>query len=124
MFRRTDEGVNPDLEIGRFLTETAKFGNVPPVVGAIEYRRKGEASMTLGILQQFVPNVGDAWNYTLDSLSHYFECALAQPEAQIPGLPQPPVLDLLNNEFPVIARADRCLSGISSSAWATHGRVA
>ena len=104
MFRRTDEGVNPDLEIGRFLTETAKFGNVPPVVGAIEYRRKGEASMTLGILQQFVPNVGDAWSYTLDSLSHYFERALAQPEAQVPGMPQPPVLDLLNNEFPVIAR--------------------
>ena len=104
VFRRSDEGVNPDLEIGRFLTETAKFGNVPPVVGAIEYRRKGEASMTLGILQQFVPNVGDTWSYTLDSLSHYFERALAQPEAQVPGTPQPPVLDLLNNEFPVIAR--------------------
>ena len=41
--------------------------------------------MTLGILQQFVPNVGDAWSYTLDSLSHYFERALAQPEAQVPG---------------------------------------
>ena len=104
MFRRTDEGANPELEIGRFLTETAKFGNVPPVVGAIEYRRKGESSMTLGILQQFVPNVGDAWNYTIDSLSHYFERALAQPEAQVPSMPQPPVLDLLNNEFPVIAR--------------------
>jgi maltose alpha-D-glucosyltransferase/alpha-amylase len=104
VFRRSDEGVNPDLEIGRFLTETAKFGNVPPVVGAMEYRRKGGASMTLGILQQFVPNVGDAWSYTLDSLSHYFERALAQPETQVPAMPQPPVLDLLNDEFPVIAR--------------------
>src|SRR5919109_699988 len=104
VFRRTDEGVNPDLEIGRFLTETAEFPNVPTVVGAIEYRRKGRASMTLGILEQFVPNVGDAWSYTLDSLSHYFERALAQPEAQIPRPPQPPVLELLNDEFPVIAR--------------------
>jgi maltose alpha-D-glucosyltransferase / alpha-amylase len=104
MFRRSEEGVNPDLEIGRFLTETAEFANVPPVVGALEYHRKGEASMTLGILQQFVPNVGDAWSYTIDSLSHYFERALAHPEAQGPGLPQPLVFDLLNDEFPMLAR--------------------
>jgi maltose alpha-D-glucosyltransferase / alpha-amylase len=104
MFRRADEGINPDLEIGRFLTETAEFANVPPVVGSIEYRRKGGASMTLGILQQFVPNVGDAWSYTLDSLSHYFERALAHPEAQGPGLPQPSLFDLLNEELPVLAR--------------------
>jgi maltose alpha-D-glucosyltransferase / alpha-amylase len=102
VFRRSDEGVNPDLEIGRFLTETTKFGNVPPVMGAIEYRRKDGSWMTLGILQQFVPNVGDAWSYTLDSLSHYFERALAHPEAQAPGVP--PVLDLLNDELPVVAR--------------------
>lgn len=60
--------------------------------------------MTLGLLQQFVPNVGDAWSYTIDSLSHYFERALAEPEAQVPGLPQPTVPYLLNDEFPVIAR--------------------
>ena len=46
--------------------------------------------MTLGILEQFVPNAQDAWNHTLDSLSHYFERALAHPEAQGPGLPQLP----------------------------------
>jgi maltose alpha-D-glucosyltransferase / alpha-amylase len=104
VYRRSDEGVNPDLEIGRFLTETAEFANVPPVVGAVEYRRKGGAAMTLAILQQFVPNVGDAWSYTIDSLSHYFERALAQPEAELPGIPQPPMLDLLNDDFPVLAK--------------------
>ena len=38
MFRRVQEGVNPDLEIGRFLTE----GGVPhtaPLLGALEYCR-------------------------------------------------------------------------------------
>jgi maltose alpha-D-glucosyltransferase / alpha-amylase len=104
LFRRSDEGINPDLEIGRFLTETAEFANVPPVVGALEYRRKSGGSMTLGILQEFVPNVGDAWTYTLDSLSHYFERALAHPEAQPPDLPQISLLDIQNDDFPVLAR--------------------
>jgi maltose alpha-D-glucosyltransferase / alpha-amylase len=104
LFRRSDEGVNPDLEIGRFLTETAEFANVPPVVGAIEYRRKSGETRTLGILQEFVPNVGDAWNYTLDSLSHYFEHALAHPEAQLPGVPQTSLLDIPNDDFPVLAK--------------------
>src|SRR5919108_192501 len=94
LFRRSDEGINPDLEIGRFLTEKTTFANVPPVLEAIEYRRKSGESMTLGILQEFVPNVGDAWTYTLDSLSHYFERALAHPEAQPPELPQISLLDI------------------------------
>jgi maltose alpha-D-glucosyltransferase / alpha-amylase len=104
LFRRIDEGVNPDLEIGRFLTEEATFANVPPVVGAIEYRRKSGEVMTLGILQEFVPNVGDAWGYTLDSLSHFFERALAHPEAQSPAIPQKTLLDLRDEDFPFLAR--------------------
>jgi len=51
-----------------------------------------------------VPNVGDAWNYSLDSLSHYFERALAQPEAQPPGTPHAPLLDILNDDVPILAR--------------------
>ena len=104
LFRRSDEGINPDLEIGRFLTEKTTFANVPPVLGAIEYRRKSGESMTLGILQEFVLNVGDAWGYTLDSLSHYFEHALAHPEAQPPAVSQKPLLALLDDDVPVLAR--------------------
>jgi maltose alpha-D-glucosyltransferase/alpha-amylase len=103
-FRRSDEGVNPDLEIGRFLTERTNFAHVPSLVGAIEYRRKTGESLTLGLLQEFVPNVGDAWRYTLDSLSHYFERALAQVEVQPPAALQTPLLDLLNADLPVLAR--------------------
>lgn len=103
-FRRSDEGINSDLEIGRFLTEKTTFANVPPMLGAIEYRRKSGESMTLGILQEFVLNVGDAWGYTLDSLSHYFEHALAYPEAQPPAVSQKPLLALLDDDVPVLAR--------------------
>src|SRR5579875_1937391 len=74
-FRRLEEGRNLELEIGSFLTEKAHFKNTPPIVGAIEYRRAGVAPVTLAILQGFVPNQGDAWQYTLKSLESYLERA-------------------------------------------------
>jgi maltose alpha-D-glucosyltransferase/alpha-amylase len=66
VFRRVDEGVNPDLEIGRFLTEKAKFAHSASVAGVLEYRLARGASITVAILHGFVPNQGDAWRYTLD----------------------------------------------------------
>jgi maltose alpha-D-glucosyltransferase/alpha-amylase len=96
LFRRLHPGVNPDLEIGRFLTEKG-FGNIPPVAGSIEYRRGREEPMTLAILQALVPNQGDAWEYTLDALGHFFEQTLAR-QTEVPKEIQTrgPVLDLLD----------------------------
>jgi len=94
IYRRLEEGVNPDQEIGRFLTEKAAFANVPPVTGVLEYRRDSEEPMSLGVLQGFVRNEGDAWRFTLESLQRYFENALAHPTVQIPPVPQKHVLSL------------------------------
>jgi maltose alpha-D-glucosyltransferase / alpha-amylase len=83
LFRRLDEGVNPDLEIGRFLTErmdTSGFSQTAHVAGSLDYHvgtGRSEKTMTLGILQRFIPNEGDAWTYTLDTLGDYFEQMLA-----------------------------------------------
>jgi len=79
IFRRVDGGVNPDIEIGRFLSERAGFAHVPAVVGAIEYRPRRGASMSISILQECVPNEGDAWGYTLDAVDRFFEGILALP---------------------------------------------
>ncbi len=76
LFRRVEAGVNPDLEIGRFLTEKTSFTGMPPVGGYLEYAAGREAPMTLGFVQGYVPNEGDAWRYTLDELGRYFERAL------------------------------------------------
>jgi maltose alpha-D-glucosyltransferase/alpha-amylase len=87
IFRRMPEGINPDLEIGRFLTEEAEFGHTPPTAGALEYRpMKGEPS-TIAILQGMVANEGDAWTYTLDQLEDYYEGVVTRsaPE-ELPAL--------------------------------------
>jgi maltose alpha-D-glucosyltransferase / alpha-amylase len=72
-FRRTAEGENPDLEIGRFLTEERDFPHIPAVAGWIEYKGQADRQMSLGILQAFVPNVGDAWQFTLKALSSFWK---------------------------------------------------
>ena len=87
LFRIADEGINPDLEMNRFLTERAFFPNVAPFAGAIEYRRPASEPIVIGMLNAFVPNQGDAWTYTLDLLGRYFERALAK-RSEIQEIPE------------------------------------
>ncbi len=42
LFRRQQAGVNPDTEIGRYLTEGTSFRNIAPFGGAIEYTAGAE----------------------------------------------------------------------------------
>src|SRR5947209_5891118 len=72
LFRKLEPGVNPDLEIGRLLTEQTDFRHAPRVAGWLELRDRRSEPVTAGILQEFVPNEGDAWSYTLDALGRYF----------------------------------------------------
>jgi maltose alpha-D-glucosyltransferase/alpha-amylase len=105
VFRRVEEGVNPDLEVGRYLSEVRHFPHTPPTLGAIEMRRRRAEPTTLMILQGYVPNEGDAWRYTLDELSLFFERVVAQPRGESP-LPAnaAPGLELTATAVPGIAR--------------------
>jgi len=61
IFRKLEEGINPDVEITRFLTERAKFPNVPAFAGTLEYR-SGKNTVVLALIQAAIPNEGDAWS--------------------------------------------------------------
>jgi maltose alpha-D-glucosyltransferase/alpha-amylase len=74
-FRRLEAGINPEVEIGRYLAGQ-NFSHTPLMVGAIEYRSPRQEPSTIAILHEFVPNQGDAWRYTLDSLARFYERAL------------------------------------------------
>jgi maltose alpha-D-glucosyltransferase / alpha-amylase len=94
-YRRLEEGINPDLEIGAFLTDKAMFKHTPPLAGALEYRKPRVHPATLAILQAFVPNQGDAWRYTLGTLGSYFENAVSRMGvAPPPGLPPRSLFEL------------------------------
>ncbi len=102
LFRRLEEGINPDLEIGRFLTERVSFANAPAIAGYLEYLDQDDRAHTLGILQAFVQNRGDAWRYTLDAIGEYYERARQAGDA--PELPVGTTLSLTEGEFSGQAR--------------------
>jgi len=77
LFRKIEPGPNPEVEIGRVLTEL-QFEHTPGTAGGIEYRA-GREQATLAVLQTFVPNEGDAWRYSLDELARYYDRVAAWP---------------------------------------------
>ncbi len=103
LLRKLEDGINPDVEIGTFLTENTSFANIAQVIGSLEYRRGRNKPSSLGVLQSFVPNEGDAWQYTLNTLQRYFELAMARPTVQVPPVPRQPLLSL-PKERPSLAR--------------------
>jgi len=106
LFRCLQDGINPDLEIGRFITEKTNFKKSPPVLGSIEYSGRGGENITCAILHGYVSNEGDAWQHTLDSLGRYLERALSQGgDVQVAlSIPQHP-LELAEEEFSFAATA-------------------
>lgn len=78
LFRRLEPGLNPDLEISRFLTDEAHFAHSPPVTGYVEYHDAAGTMSTVGIMQAFVRNEGDAWTYTLENVHRFFDGVLSK----------------------------------------------
>ena len=104
-FRRVTEGLNPDVEIGRFITEKTTFSHVPALAGYFEIRKGRGESSTLAILQSVATNEGDAWRYTLDSLGHYFEDILSRQLNPVAAtLPAQSLLELTNEEVPALGQ--------------------
>jgi predicted trehalose synthase len=70
LFRRLADGVNPDVEITRFLTEHTGFRGTPRLAGALEYRAgDGGASATLAMLQELIADGRDGWQWMLERLA-------------------------------------------------------
>ncbi len=87
LFRRLQTGENPDVEIGRFLTEVAHFRRIAPFLGEITITPALGEKTTVAMLQGLVANHGDGWQWFLNQLSGFFESVASLPP---PGeLPAP-----------------------------------
>ena len=59
-YRRLRPGTNPELEMGRFLTETVPFGQTVPLLGALELVCEDGSRVTLALLQAYLDNLATA----------------------------------------------------------------
>ena len=78
-FRRLATGVNPDLEITRFLTEVAAFPHTPALAGWLTYEASGAEPATLAVIQHLVAEARDGWEWMLGALRADARRALALP---------------------------------------------
>ena len=81
IYRKLDTDINPDLELVRFLSEKTPFRNAPRYGGGIEfYDNNAKAFTILGLLQNKIPNQGEAWTSTLEALTRYYEKVFEKAE--------------------------------------------
>ncbi|MET0503721.1 MAG: putative maltokinase, partial [Luteibacter sp.] len=72
LFRRTSVGINPEVEMGRFLTERG-YANTSPLLGEVVRINDTGERTTIAVLQGFLRNQGDAWRWTLDYLRRSYD---------------------------------------------------
>ncbi len=72
LFRRLEVGINPEIELGRFLTDVAQFENTPPLLGTVQLAQGGERS-AVAVVHAFIENQGDAWSVTGAYLDRFVE---------------------------------------------------
>jgi maltose alpha-D-glucosyltransferase / alpha-amylase len=74
--RRLDEGISPDVEVGAYLGD---LEHVPDLLGTLDLERdEGRHVSTVAMVQELVPNEGDAWTATLDELGRYAERVVSE----------------------------------------------
>ncbi|MDO5577604.1 MAG: putative maltokinase, partial [Fibrobacter sp.] len=112
IYRKLDEGINPELEMMHFLGEKVCFTHIPPFAGALQYKKSKSETYTIAILQGYVENSGNAWTLFSGFVSRFFEQVLSSdyrgtlstdtfiPLVNISSVNVPPVLtDMVGELF-------------------------
>jgi maltose alpha-D-glucosyltransferase/alpha-amylase len=105
LIRRLHSGTNPDVEIGKYLTDRVHFPHIAALAGTIDYLPEAGAPTTLAILQVLLPNQGDAWTWTLEEVERYYQACslLAAPASEVTAGPVD-FARLSDEPIPAIAR--------------------
>jgi trehalose synthase-fused probable maltokinase len=79
VFRKLEPGVNPELEMLRFLT-ARRFEHIAPLHGWYEYDGQALAT-TLGVAQEFLPQAIGGWELALDQIASQPDSFLTKLES-------------------------------------------
>jgi maltose alpha-D-glucosyltransferase/alpha-amylase len=84
VYRKLVSGTNPEIEMGRFLTEVAGFANTPALLGTVELA-ESDGKSAIAVVHAFVENQGDAWTVTSAYLDRFVDEQRLLPASQHPG---------------------------------------
>ncbi len=76
-YRWIREGINPEIEVGKFLTERSSFPHIAALLGALEYQDLDGNAVALAVAHRYVENQGSGWNYTIEYLGRFLDASLA-----------------------------------------------
>ncbi|TFE70979.1 trehalose synthase [Methylacidiphilum sp. Yel] len=75
-YRPLNEGINPEIEILEYLESKESLPFFPKYLGKVEFLSTDGMVHSLCLVEEFIPNQGDCWQLTIDSLSRYYERVL------------------------------------------------
>ncbi len=109
LYRRMEEGINPETELLRYLTD-AGFQFIPRLYGRVTFRA-GRQEYAMGILQDALPVENDGWNHAIDVTDRFFErvSEMAPPTGGLPAAPDEDVPGWLEDVAPEMLSLARVL---------------
>jgi maltokinase len=76
LFRKLEPGIQPDVEVARFLTRERAFAHVPVLLGSVTFEDAAGETVA-GMLQELVPGAVDGWSHALAASRAYFSAPQA-----------------------------------------------
>jgi maltose alpha-D-glucosyltransferase/alpha-amylase len=117
VYRKLEAGINPEVEVGLFLTEVAGFANTPALLGSVTII-EGNTRSAVAVVHAFVENQGDAWTVTSAYLDRFVEeqRLLAASEHPNKSEEQIPYLRYMSQTGRRVAEMHLALAGASEIA--------
>jgi len=85
LYRKLDDGINPEIEMLRAITEKTSFVNTPRFAAMLEYREPSGSTATLALLQSYVGCVTDGWKYVVAAAGRCFRKIIARRQTTDDG---------------------------------------
>jgi maltose alpha-D-glucosyltransferase/alpha-amylase len=93
IYRLSEEGPNPDIQITRSLSERELFPYSPEYFGSLLYKSERGQYLSIGMIERFISCEDSAWTFTLDSIGRFFvNLLLEKPKPE--RIPPPSEIDI------------------------------
>lgn len=83
VYRRVEAGAHPEVEIGDVLGASEAPSPTAPLAATLEYRGRKQEPTILAVVHQFIQHDADAWQFTLDKVSDFYERVATMPEPDV-----------------------------------------